>query len=91
MVTSTVSDVLSNSVIFISTLIAMSILSWQLTLVAIGTTPLFFLLSRVVGAKRRAVAAETQRATAEITAITQETLSISGIMLSKLFGRQTRR
>ena len=87
-VTSTVSDVLSNSVIFISTLIAMSILSWQLTLVAIGTTPLFFLLSRVVGAKRRAVAAETQKATAEMTAITQETLSISGIMLSKLFGRQ---
>ena len=87
-VTSTVSDVLSNSVIFISTLIAMSILSWQLTVVAIGTTPLFFLLSRVVGAKRRAVAAETQKATAEITAITQETLSISGIMLAKLFGRQ---
>ena len=87
-VTSTVSDVLSNSVIFISTLIAMSILSWQLTLVAIGTTPLFFLLSRVVGAKRRAVAAETQKSTAEVTAITQETLSISGILLAKLFGRQ---
>ncbi|MFB3097189.1 MAG: ABC transporter ATP-binding protein, partial [Dehalococcoidia bacterium] len=87
-VTSTVSDVLSNTVIFISTLIAMSILSWQLTLVAIGTTPLFFLLSRVVGAKRRAVAAETQKSTAEVTAITQETLSISGIMLAKLFGRQ---
>ena len=87
-VTSTVSDVLSNSVIFISTLIAMSILSWQLTLVAIGTTPLFFLLSRVVGAKRRAVAAETQKSTAEVTAITHETLSISGIMLAKLFGRQ---
>jgi ATP-binding cassette subfamily B protein len=46
------------------------------------------LLSRVVGAKRRAVAAETQKSTAEVTAITQETLSISGIMLSKLFGRQ---
>ena len=88
-VTSTVSDVLSNSVIFISTLIAMSILSWQLTLVAIGTTPLFFLLSRVVGAKRRVVAAETQKSTAEVTAITQETLSISGILLAKLFGRQS--
>ncbi len=87
-VTSTVSDVLSNSVIFISTLIAMSILSWQLTVVAIGTTPAFFLLSRVVGAKRRAVAAETQKSTAEVSAITQETLSISGIMLAKLFGRQ---
>ena len=87
-VTSTVSDALSNSVIFISTLIAMTILSWQLTLVAIGTTPFFFLLSRVVGARRRAVAAETQKSTAELTAITQETLSISGVMLAKLFGRQ---
>ena len=87
-VTSTVSDALSNSVIFLSTLVAMTILSWQLTVVAIGTTPLFFLLSRVVGAKRRAVAAETQKSTAEVTAITQETLSISGIMLAKLFGRQ---
>ena len=87
-VTSTISDVLSNSVIFVSTLIAMLILSWELTLVAVGTTPFFFLISRVVGRRRRAVAAETQKVTAEVTAITQETLSISGILLSKLFGRQ---
>ena len=87
-VTSTISDVLSNSVIFVSTLIAMLILSWELTLVAVGTTPFFFLISRVVGRRRRVVAAETQKVTAEVTAITQETLSISGILLSKLFGRQ---
>ena len=89
-VTNTVSDVLSNSVILISTLIAMLVLSWELTIVAVGTAPFFFLLSKVVGAKRRAVAAETQKSTAEVTAITQETLSISGIMLAKLFGRQSR-
>ena len=41
-----------------------------------------------MGARRRAVSAEVQKATAEMTAITQETLSISGIMLSKLFGQQ---
>ena len=87
-VTSTVSNVLSNSVIFISTLIAMLILSWELTLVAVGTVPVFALLSRAVGKRRRAVAAEAQASTAEVTAITQETLSISGIMLAKLFGRQ---
>ena len=87
-VTSTVSNVLSNTVIFISTLVAMLILSWELTAVAVGTVPVFALMSRAVGARRRAVSAEAQRSTAEVTAITQETLSISGIMLAKLFGRQ---
>ena len=87
-VTNTVSNVLSNSVIVISTLAAMLILSWQLTLVAVGTVPIFLFLTKVVGDRRRAVRAERQKAAAEVTAITQETLSISGIMLAKLFGRQ---
>lgn len=87
-VTSTVSNVLSNTVIFISTLIAMLILSWQLTLVAVGMVPIFAVLSKTVGARRRAVSAETQKTAADVSAITQETLSISGVMLSKLFGRQ---
>ena len=87
-VTTTLSDTVSNCVIFASTLIAMLILSWQLTLVAIATTPVFFVLTRFVGAKRRAVTAETQKSMAEVTAITQETLSVSGIMLAKLFGTQ---
>ncbi len=87
-VTNTASNVLSNTVIVISTLVAMTILSWQLTLVAVGTVPVFFLLTKVVGERRRAVTAESQKAAAEVTAITQETLSISGIMLAKLFGRQ---
>lgn len=87
-VTSTITDILSNIVILISTVIAMAILSWQLTLVAVGIIPVFAFLTRIVGEKRRAVSAEVQKSTAEMTAITQETLSISGIMLSKLFGRQ---
>ncbi len=87
-VTGTVSNVLSNSVIFISTLVAMFILSWEITLASMAIVPLFGLLSRTVGARRRAVSAEAQKTAADITAITQETLSISGIMLAKLFGRQ---
>ena len=87
-VTNTTSNVLSNTVIVISTLVAMIVLSWQLTVVAVGTVPIFFFLTRIVGQRRRAVTAESQKAAAEVTAITQETLSISGIMLAKLFGRQ---
>ncbi len=88
-VTSTLTDTLSNTVIFLSTLVAMLILSWQLTIVAVATVPFFFALTRFVGKKRRAVTSDAQRSMAEVTAITQETLSVSGIMLAKLFGRQT--
>ena len=87
-VTSTVSDTIANSVILTSTLVAMVILSWQLTLVAIAMAPIFFVLTKFVGARRRAVTAKAQESTAEMTAITQETLSVSGIMLAKLFNRQ---
>ena len=87
-VTNTVSDTIANGVIFLSTLIAMSILSWQLTLVAMGTVPVFAFLTRYVGQRRRRVTAQAQESKAEMSAITQETLSVSGITLSKLFGRQ---
>jgi ATP-binding cassette subfamily B protein len=89
-VSSTISNVLSNSVIFISTLVAMFILSWELTVVSMFTVPIFALISKFVGARRRAASARTQKSAAEVSAITQETLSISGMMLSKLFGQQQR-
>ena len=73
-VTSTLTDTLSNTVIFLSTLVAMLILSWQLTIVAVATVPFFFALTSFVGKKRRAVTSEAQRSMAEVTAITQETL-----------------
>ena len=87
-VSSTISDTLANSVILLSTLVAMLILSWQLTLIAVATVPVFFFLAKLVGARRRAVTSLAQESTAEMTAITQETLAVSGIMLAKLFGRQ---
>ena len=89
-VTGTVSTILSNIVILISTLIAMSVLSWQLTIVAVGITPLFAVFSYMVGRRRRAASKLVQESTAEMTAITQETLSVSGVMLTRLFGAQGR-
>lgn len=87
-VTDTASSVLSNVVIVLSTVIAMLILSPWLTAVSVGIVPLFVWLSNRVGKARREIAASTQKSMADLTTITQETLSVSGILLSKAFGRQ---
>jgi ATP-binding cassette subfamily B protein len=87
-VTDTAATILSNMVIIISSVIAMAVLSWQLTLLSLGITPVFMWLTLRVGKARRAVATNTQKTLADLTAITEETLSVSGILLSKSFGRQ---
>jgi ATP-binding cassette, subfamily B, bacterial len=89
-ITDTASTLLSNSVILISTLVAMSILSWQLTLLSLVTLPLFVWLTGRVGRVRRQITGETQSALSEMSAITQESLSVSGVLLAKVFGRQDR-
>ena len=87
-VTDTASSILSNVVILISTLVAMLVLSWQLTVLSIFLTPLFVWLTYKVGKARQQVARSTQKSLADLSAITEETLSVSGILLSKAFGRQ---
>ena len=87
-VTDTASSILQNVTILISSLIAMLVLSWQLTALSLFLMPLFLWLTRRVGKARQQAAASTQASVAEISALTQETLSVSGILLSKAFGRQ---
>ena len=87
-VTDTASGILSNVVIIISTLVAMCILSWQLTVLSLFLTPIFLWLQRK-GARQAVVAGKTQESLADICSIAEETLSVSGILLSKAFGRQT--
>ncbi|MDQ3210338.1 MAG: ABC transporter ATP-binding protein/permease, partial [Actinomycetota bacterium] len=87
-VTDTASNVLANVVTIISTLIAMLVLSVPLTILSLALLPLFLWLTVKVGRARREVASSTQKTLADLTAITEETLSVSGILLSKSFGRQ---
>jgi len=89
-VTSTLSSILSNGITFVSALVAMFILSWQLTVVTLLAIPLFVLATRAVGSRREKYTRQMQTETAEMSTITQETLSVSGITLAKLFGRQER-
>jgi ATP-binding cassette subfamily B protein len=87
-VTDTASSVLSNIVVIVSTLVAMAFLSWQLTLLSLSLMPLFLWLTVKVGRARREVATSTAKTYADLTSVTEETLSVSGILLSKAFGRQ---
>jgi ATP-binding cassette, subfamily B, bacterial len=87
-VTDTASTVLSNVVTIISTIVAMILISIPLTILSLLLMPLFLWLTVKVGRARREVATNTQRTLADMTTITEETLSVSGILLSKAFGRQ---
>jgi ATP-binding cassette subfamily B protein len=87
-VTDTASSLLSNTVIVISTVVAMAIISWQLTLLSLGMLPFFLWLTYKVGKARQAVAANTQKSMADLSALAEESLSVSGMLLSKAFGRQ---
>src|ERR1700761_6953633 len=87
-ITSTASSVVSNVVTLISSVIAMLLLSPLLTAISLAATPVFVLFSRRVGRARRQARRETQASLATMGSITQETLSGSGILLAKVFGRQ---
>ncbi|WP_420831073.1 ABC transporter ATP-binding protein [Agromyces chromiiresistens] len=86
--TNTVSSVLGNTVTVISAFVAMLLLNWQLTVVALVLMPFMVIAQRRVGQVRARLAGRTQESLSEMTAITQETLSVSGILLSKSFSRQ---
>ena len=89
-VTTTASTILANVVTFVSSIVAMIILSWQLTIVSVFTVPAFFWLTKTVGERRRRVSRSTQESLAAMSALTEETLSVSGVLLAKVFGNQAR-
>jgi ATP-binding cassette subfamily B protein len=88
-VTDTASSILSNVVVIISTLVAMLFISIPLTLLSLCLMPFFLWLTVRVGRARREVASSTQKTMADMTSVTEETLSVSGVLLSKAFGRQS--
>jgi ATP-binding cassette subfamily B protein len=87
-ITSTASSVVSNVVTLVSSVVAMLLLSPLLTAISLAATPVFVLFSRRVGRARRRARRDTQASLAAMGSITQETLSVSGILLAKVFGRQ---
>ncbi len=87
-ITNTATSVVSNITTTLSTIVAMFIISWQLTLISLALLPLFLYITYRVGAIRRELSKHTQRSLADMSALTEETLSVSGVLLTKAFGRQ---
>src|SRR6188508_3519735 len=87
-VTDTASSVFANLVVVISTIGAMFLLDWRLTLLSLGLLPFFMYLTYRVGKIRRRIAGQTQVSLADISSITEETVSVSGMLLTKTFGQQ---
>jgi len=87
-VTDTAASLLSNFATVATTVIAMLVLDWRLTALSLGMMPVFAYITFRVGKVRRQVSTLTQQSLAEVSAITEESLSVSGILLSKTFGGQ---
>ncbi len=84
----TISSVIGNTVTVIAALVSMLVLSWQLTIVAVVLLPVLVIAQRRVGQVRAKIATKTQESLSEMTSITQEALSVSGILLAKSFTQQ---
>ncbi len=86
-VSSTFVTLVSNVFAVVATLFIMVRLEWRLTLLAVSILPLFIIASRQVGKRLRVVRRTQMEANADMTGMMQETLSVSGALLVKLFGR----
>ena len=87
-ITNTFTSILSNSITLVVALIAMLQKNWILALVGMVIVPLFTLPTRMAGKTRWTLTREAQECNDEINGILNETLSVSGQLLVKLFTRE---
>ncbi|MBP5655160.1 MAG: ABC transporter ATP-binding protein [Clostridiales bacterium] len=87
-ITNTFSSILSNSITLIIAMIAMFQKNWILALVGIVIVPIFTVPTRQAGKKRWSLTNESQQVNDEVNGILNETLSVSGQLLVKLFGKE---
>ncbi|WP_338762188.1 ABC transporter ATP-binding protein [Nocardia vulneris] len=86
-VTSTATSLVSNFTTVLAAIVAMIVLDWRLTLVSLIMLPFFVWVSRRVGNERRKITAQRQQKLAGMSAIVEESLSVSGILLGRTMGR----
>ncbi len=89
-VTSTLGSVVSNIVVLVTTLTAMLILEWRLTLLSLVVLPLFIAPAKRVGTKLGMIAREQMELNAQMNTQMSERFNVAGAMIVKLFGRRER-
>ena len=89
-ITGTLTNVLSNAAILVTSLVALFSMSWQLALVGMVIIPMLILPTKQVGKFRWKLTSQTQVKNDELNQQINETLSVSGSLLVKLFTREAR-
>ena len=87
-ISGTLSSIVSNVATVVTTLVALFSMSWQLAIVGIIVIPLLILPTKTVGRTRWKLLSESQAKQDEMNQLINETLSVSGSMLVKLFTRE---
>ena len=85
--TDTFSSVVGNVIGVVITLVAMALLSWQITLIALVLLPVIVLPARWVGRRLQAITLESYNLNATMTNTMVERFNVAGALLVKLFGR----
>jgi ATP-binding cassette subfamily B protein len=86
-VTQTLGSVVSNLVVLSITLVAMAVLEWRLTLLALVLLPVFVIPAKRVGRRLQAITRESFDLNASMNTTMTERFNVSGALLVKLFGR----
>ncbi|PKM90144.1 MAG: ABC transporter, partial [Firmicutes bacterium HGW-Firmicutes-10] len=86
--TNTLTSILSNTITLIVALIAMFSRNWILASIGLCIIPLFILPTKQVGKTRWTLTRDAQAYNDEINGILNETLSVSGQMLVKLYNKE---
>jgi ATP-binding cassette subfamily B protein len=85
--TDVLSSVVGNMISVALVLVAMSVLSWRITLVSLALAPVFVLPARSLGRRLQALAREAMTLNARMSSMMYERFNVAGAQLSKLYGR----
>ena len=88
-ITQTMMQSLMQAFILASAVAVMFVMDWRLALLSLTVVPFAVGSSRQVGFRRYDLQKEAQVKLADLNAITQETLNISGFLLMKTFAKET--
>ncbi len=88
LVTTTASQIFTDLVMVSTTLGIMLYMNAKLTLICLAMMPVFIYPTRKAGTIRRKLSKSVQEKVADVSALLEETLSVSGVLLTKTFGRQ---
>ncbi len=86
-ISNTIVNIITNVITVVATLVVMLSMEWRLTILGVLVLPCFVFIARRLGRRLKEIAREQMSHNAQMNAMMNETLNISGALLVKLFGR----